>query len=280
MNSNKRKDRSGLVGKKIRHRDGSEQTHYVKDGSQPKSSRADRVAARPAPPVSRKVVDVDSLRDAVAFDDYDALDKMNAFERGHDYVNESIEVHGGSNPKVILTRDVYIGAGHPERGDGNDWQFGEAEDLAQAAFDRGDHEVDADDVAIVVRETWDDIEENAEPEGNDDEFANLRSRLEDSGFDLEGVEVKEVQNVTVEDRRPDLEDKARDHLNTLWAEADLEDGDEEQPSLLAQVLSSPGGRRAQGLPVNVPTDHPILDPSSGVYDANAARLYGGADAAR
>jgi hypothetical protein len=226
--NNKRKGQPGLVGKKIRHRDGTEQTHYVKDGSQPKSRRTDRMASRPAPPAPRKVVDVDGLRDAVAFDDYDAVDKMNAFERGHDYVSESIEVHGGSNPKVILTRDVYIGAGHPERGDGNDWQFDEAEGLAQAAFDRGDREVDADDAATVVRDTWDDIEENAEPEYSDgDDFANLWERLYGSGFDLfdldrDGVEIKEVQNVTVEDHRPDLQDAAQDHLNALWEEADAD----------------------------------------------------------
>lgn len=208
--------------KKIRRKDGVEQRYDV--GVGPVSSRTDRQASRGPVPESKPKVDVDELRDAVAFDNYDAVDKIRAFERGNDYVNKSVEVHGGSQPKVILTREVYIGAGHPERMDGNDWQNGEAEGLAQDAFNRGDREVDSDDAAKVVRDSWDDIEESAEPAYQDDEFENFRKQVEgvaaENGIDLDGMEFEEVQTVTVEDKRPDLEEAAQDQLDALWAEAD------------------------------------------------------------
>lgn len=209
-------------------KDGVKQAYHEATG--PKSERADRDALRASRPVAKPTVDADTLRDAVAFDDYDAVDKMNAFARGNDYVNESVEVHGGSQPKVILTREVYIPAGHPERMDGNDWQYGEAEGLAQDAFNRGDREVDSDDAAKVVRDSWDDIEENTEPEYFEgsayqgDEFEPLRQQVEEAaaenGIDLDGVEFEEVRNVTVEDKRPDLEEAAQDQLDAFWAEAD------------------------------------------------------------
>lgn len=258
-------------------KDGVKQAYHEAVG--PKSSRADRLAAGPTAPSVTPKVDLDELRDAVAFDDYDAARAYGSDER--EYVAESIEVHGGSELKVILTRSVYLPVGENY---GAGWLGGEAEDLAQEAFERGDREVSAEDVEAKVNDTWTAERENAEENyfSDTDAFDGLRERLKtgaaEAGIDLNGVTVEEVETVEARDVRPDLGEAAQAELDALWEEADAEsednEEDEEAPSLLGQVLGSPSGRRAQGLPDHIPADHPILDSSSDSYDPRAARVFG------
>lgn len=226
--NNKRKGQPGLVGKKIRHRDGTVQTHHVKDGSQPKSSRADRIASRPAPPAPRKVVDVDGLRYAVEHNPgYDPVGARNAFERGEDYVSEYVEVHGGSKPRVILTRAVEVPVGAPDRRDGEtDALTDEAWGVAQEAFDRGDRQVSEAKIQGVIAESWVTAKNHAESIQERGDFTEMREavevRAEEAGIDLDGVEVVEVETVECSDERDTygLREAAQEELDILWGEAD------------------------------------------------------------
>lgn len=224
MNSNnKRKGQPGLVAKKIRHQDGTQQTHYVKDGSQPKSSRADRIASRPAPPAPRKVVDVDGLRDAVAFDDYDSVAFHNAQNDPDrfEHVSESVEVHGGARPKVVLRRDVDLFVR-------DEYDASNMTNPADNAFSRGDREVSDEDVQDEVDRSFDYAKDNAEQnwshETESERFESLRGRVADAaaanGFDLDDVDVEEVENIQVHDERGDLKAEAQEYLDTHWAEVD------------------------------------------------------------
>lgn len=204
--------------RKVR-KDGVTQAYHEATG--PKSKRSDRDALRASRPDAKPSVDVDGLRDAVAFDDFDAARAYGSDER--EYIAESIEVHGGSEPKVILTRSVYLPVGDNY---GAGWSGGEAEDLAQEAFDRGDREVNSEDVENKVLDTWTAERENAEENyfSDSDAFDGLRERLEEgaaeAGIDLDGVTVEEVETVEARDVRPDLGEAAQAELDALWEEAD------------------------------------------------------------
>jgi len=229
MNS-KRKGQPGLVGKKIRHRDGTVQTHHVKDGSQTKSHKADRDALRANRPTAKPTVDANALREAVAFDDYDATRKMEAFERGDDYVAESIEVHGGLNPKVVLTRTAHIpvgGSAYKGVGSNEDGTLRtDAWFIAEDTFDRGDRTVNEQEMEDYVRESFDlarrDKEKEWAPDGNS--FDGLRERVASvaavPGADWSGVEIVEVESFEFYDRRIDFAAETQACLDQLWERED------------------------------------------------------------
>lgn len=235
--SSKRKGQPGLVGKKIRHRDGTVQTHHVKDGSQPKSSRADRIGARPAPPAPRRAVDVDALRDAVGFDAYDSTAFHNAKNDPDrfEYVSESVEVHGGARPKVVLRRDVSLFVR-------DEYDASNMANPADNAFARGDREVSDEDVQDEVDRSFgyakDNAEQNWSYETESERFESLRGRVADAaaanGFDLDDVEVEEVENVEVYDERGDLKAEAQDYLDGQWDEVDWEAEEGPSPRYLEQ----------------------------------------------
>lgn len=228
--NNKRKGQPGLVGRKIRHRDGTVQTHHVKDGSQTKSQKADRDALRANRPVAKPTVDADALRDAVAFDDYDNTAYYNAKnDPGRfEYVSESVEVHGGARPKVILRRDVSLFVR-------DEYDASNMANPADNAFARGDREVSDEDVQDEVNTSFDYAKDNAEQNWShlteSERFEGLRGRVADSaaaaGFDLDDVEVEEVENIEVHDERGDLKAEAQEYLDAHWAEADEEQEDAE-----------------------------------------------------
>lgn len=70
-------------------------------------------------------------------------------------------------------------------------------------------------------------------------------------------------------------DELMEHLRQEVAdEAEDEDDQEKRPGILDMILAEPGGRRAQGLPSDIPENDPILDPNSSQYNEAAARVYG------
>lgn len=228
--NNKRKGQPGLVGKKIRHRDGTVQTHHVKDGSQTRSKRSDRDALRASRPVAKPTVDADTLRYAVEHNPgYDPVGARNAFERGEDYVSEYVEVHGGSKPRVILTRAVEVPVGAPDRRDGEtDALTDEAWGVAQEAFDRGDRQVSEAKIQGVIAESWVTAKNHAESIQERGDFTEMREavevRAEEAGIDLDGVEVVEVETVECSDERDTygLREVAQEELDIRWAEADAD----------------------------------------------------------
>lgn len=202
-------------------KDGVKQAYHEATG--PKSQRVDRDALRASRPVAKPTVDADALRDAVAFDDYDSVAFHNAKNDPDrfEHVSESVEVHGGARPKVVLRRDVnlFVRDGYDASNVANP---------ADNAFARGDREVSDEDVQDEVDRSFDYAKDNAEQnwshETESERFESLRSRVADAaasnGFDLDDVHVEEVENIQVHDERGDLKAEAQEYLDTHWAEVD------------------------------------------------------------